>query len=164
MESKSKSRFSLRSCLWATFSNTFSYSIVRSTKIHSKSVIIIYRFTQLVILSYIIGYDIIWNKGYQQFDSVTSTVSTKVKGLGYLNESAQSNSTIDNILIFDSADYVIPPNENSAIFIMTNFIETIQTRGVCEAPAFSNAICNEDFDCNKEELRVDWGYTHWQMH
>ena len=73
------------------------------------------------------------NKGYQQFDSVASTVSTKVKGLGYLNESGQSNSTIDNLLIFDTADFVIPPNENSAIFIMTNFIETIQTRGVCEA-------------------------------
>jgi P2X purinoceptor 4 len=87
----------------------------------------------LLVLLFLIRYDIILNKGYQQFDSVASTVSTKVKGLGYLNESGQSNSTIDNLLIFDTADYVIPPNENSAIFIMTNFIETIQTRGVCEA-------------------------------
>ncbi len=74
------------------------------------------------------SYDIIWNKGYQRFDAVTSTVKTKVKGLGYYNLNTNSllvqlNSTLvpmsKKFRIFDTADYVIPPNEYNAIFIMT---------------------------------------------
>jgi hypothetical protein len=37
------------------FSGTFSYSTVRSATIESKAVGIVYRITQLCILSYIIG-------------------------------------------------------------------------------------------------------------
>jgi hypothetical protein len=74
-------------------------------------------------------------------------VTTKVKGLGYysLNTNSQMvqlNSTLEpmskKFRIFDTADYVIPPNEYNAIFIMTNFIETIQTIGNCDAVCFRN--------------------------
>ena len=34
--------------------------------------------------------------------------------------------------IFDTSDYIIPPNEFNSIFVMTNFIQTVQTLGVCE--------------------------------
>ena len=71
----------------------------------------------------IISYDIIWNKGYQATDTASSTVTSKVKGLGFINfntnKSAISNQLIakdmidqfnDNVKfrIFDTADYIIP--------------------------------------------------------
>jgi hypothetical protein len=85
---------------------------------------------------------------------VTSTVTTKVKGLGFLvkgssheellkitheeydvfdviNERLPVNSS-KSFRIFDTSDYIIPPNEYNSIFIMTNFIETHQTAGICE--------------------------------
>ncbi len=33
--------------------------------------------------------------------------------------------------VFDTADYIVPPNEYNSIFIMTNFIETFQNKGLC---------------------------------
>lgn len=86
-----------------------SYSTVRLAKVQSIQVALIFRLIQLVIIGYIIGwerkkvlfsfriremvnsfvlsktrYTIIYEKGYQQLDSVSSAVTTKVKGLGYL--------------------------------------------------------------------------------
>jgi hypothetical protein len=34
--------------------------------------------------------------------------------------------------ILDTADYIIPPNEYNSIFIMTNYIQTVQTQGMCD--------------------------------
>ena len=45
---------------------------------------------------------------------------------------------LNKITIFDLSidsfvsDYIIPPNEYNSIFIMTNYIETIQTQGDCD--------------------------------
>ena len=69
---------------------------------------------------------------------MTSTVSTKVKGLGYVdlnNRKSNSNQfrSKNNFQVFDTPDYVIPPNEYNAIFIMTNYIETVQSQGYCDA-------------------------------
>ena len=44
-----------KACLQAVFSGTVTYSTVRSANIESKAVAIVYRITQLAILSYIIG-------------------------------------------------------------------------------------------------------------
>lgn len=73
-------------------------------------------------------WDLILNKGYQTFESVSSVVTTKVKGQGYV----PLNKSIDMKLIksdkrylekqyeldpkveykiLDTADYVIPPSE-----------------------------------------------------
>ena len=80
-------------------------------------------------------YDIYWNKGYQVFDVVTSTVTTKVKGLGYVKFDSNGYNQINDhsfidftdykgfnninnhakfgqingYRVFDTADYVIPP-------------------------------------------------------
>ncbi|CAF1510327.1 unnamed protein product, partial [Didymodactylos carnosus] len=46
--------------------------------------------------------------------------------------------------------YVIPPSENNAVFIMTNFIQTEQTRSVCqESPTTQEATCYNDEMCKK---------------
>lgn len=45
----------------------------------------------------------LWEKGYQETDSVVSSVTTKVKGVTLTNTSALGAT------IWDVADYVIPP-------------------------------------------------------
>lgn len=58
----SKAAINVKACCKTVFSETISYSTVRSAHIESKSVAIVYRLAQLGILTYIIGYDIILNK------------------------------------------------------------------------------------------------------
>lgn len=71
------------------FTHFFTYSTARSAQINSYSVGIIYRIAQFIVLSYIIGYELIMNKGYQKFESVSSVVTTKVKGQGFVPMNAK---------------------------------------------------------------------------
>lgn len=45
----------------------------------------------------------VWEKGYQETDSIVSSVTTKVKGV------ATTNTSELGFRIWDVADYVIPP-------------------------------------------------------
>jgi P2X purinoceptor 4 len=139
----------------------FKYSSVVTVDIDDFKIGLVYRFVQFFILAYIIGYsvkldlkfklnkinykryELLYKKGYQSFDVASGTVTTKVKGFGVL---PIKNLTIDEHVvalndgtlppnlytIFDTADYIIPPNEFNSIFVMTNFVQTVQTPGVCE--------------------------------
>lgn len=95
------------------------------------------------------SYELIRNKGYQTFDTVSSVVTTKVKGQGYVpvNRTLNRHDIVDEIEYYerlfalhpnisyhmlDTADYVIPPNEYNSVFIMSNFLKTDQIRGSCE--------------------------------
>ena len=72
-------------------------------------------------------WDIIRNKGYQAFDTVSSAVTTKVKGLAYVHNAtarqtikALSNdklvfNTGKEYRLFDVGDYVIPPIEYNSV-------------------------------------------------
>jgi hypothetical protein len=66
------------------FYDAFTYSTVRSATIKSHGVGIVYRLAQLSLLFYIVGWELIHNKGYQAFDTVSSVVTTKVKGQGFV--------------------------------------------------------------------------------
>lgn len=143
----------------------FTYSTVRSASIQSTYVGIVYRIVQLILLVYIVGWELYRNKGYQSFDTVSSVVTTKVKGLGYVainqtHDRASNRSNPDyypdlfalkpevQYKIYDTADYIIPPNEYNSIFIMTNFIETQQSQGFCDEEANKyKAQCETDADC-----------------
>ena len=139
----------------------FTYSTVRSASIQSTYVGIVYRIVQLILLVYIVGWELYRNKGYQSFDTVSSVVTTKVKGLGYVainqtHDRASNRSNPDyypdlfalkpevQYKIYDTADYIIPPNEYNSIFIMTNFIETQQSQGFCDEVShfFLNSYLN----------------------
>ena len=87
----------LRSCMF----DMFTYSTVRSASIQSTYVGIVYRIVQLILLAYIIGWELYHNKGYQAFDTVSSVVTTKVKGLGYV----AINQTRDTSLNKSAPDY-----------------------------------------------------------
>jgi hypothetical protein len=63
-------------------------------------------------------WSIVYKKGYQRFDTVSSTVTTKVKGLGWINATNTSrshNNGLGNFRLFDTADYVIPGNEYNSV-------------------------------------------------
>lgn len=125
-----------------------SYTTERSASIKSFKVGFVYRLAQALILAYIFGWELYHNKGYQIFDTVSSVVTTKVKGQGFipLNSSIdqkkleQGSNFFDKLYLLksdldyqmiDTADYVIPPNEYNSIFIMTKFLKTKQQQGKC---------------------------------
>ncbi|XP_033748948.1 P2X purinoceptor 4-like isoform X1 [Pecten maximus] len=124
----------------------FEYDTPKIVHIKSKKVGVINRFLQLVIIGYIIGYAIIFKKGYQKFDTIQSAVTTKVKGVAYLNGSEVPNLESS---LWDVADYVVPPQENNAFFVITNLIVTPnQAQGVCgEDKKVPGANCTSDATC-----------------
>lgn len=126
----------------------FSYETPKIVQIKSIVIGIIGRLIQIIIIAYIIGFAIVYKKGYQEFSAVESSVTTKVKGVVFTNFSDDEFNS--NIIhrewyrrIWDVADYVIPPSENGATFIATNIVITSnQTRGTCnEDPDIAGAVC-----------------------
>ncbi|KAK3083670.1 hypothetical protein FSP39_001104 [Pinctada imbricata] len=123
----------------------FEYDTPRIVHIRSKKVGIINRFIQLCIIAYVIGYAIVWKKGYQEFGSIQSAVTTKLKGIATVNTTLHPNIQE----IWDVADYVVPPQENNAFFVVTNLIVTPnQTIDSCpEDSEVPGARCNSTSDC-----------------
>jgi cation transporter protein len=82
-----------------------------------------------------------YKRGYQDRDpSLISSITLKVKGIGTFDK----NQT----MTLDNADFVIPPQENNALFIMTNFIRTEQQRKSCaEGLDIREATCKNDTYC-----------------
>jgi hypothetical protein len=131
-------------------STFFEYETPRVVHIHSRRVGIIQRLIQITIIVYI-ALCVIWTKkGYQEVDYAISATTTKLKGVSVINYS-RLNITIPGGFhgsrVWDTADYVIPPQENDALFLMTNVIVTPgQRQGQCpEDPSL--APCQEHSDC-----------------
>lgn len=129
------------------------YETVKIIDIKNKKVGALYRFIQLIIISYVIGFVIVYKKGYQEFDEVISTATTKLKGTTYVDFGKFNSSLFNGIRTYDPADYVIPPQETNAVFIMTNMIITPkQTQSKCpEDPKFKEVHCTSDSDCPEKE-------------
>ena len=144
----------------------FEYDTPRIVHIESKKVGVLSRLVQALILSYIIGYVIVYQKGYQQFCQVESAVTTKVKGIAFTNYTdkelinvARENRYLYN-RIWDVTDYVIPPVENNAFFVMTNVIITPnQTLATCpEDPNVHGYLpCNRTRKCVEGDI---WTMGH----
>ncbi|CAF0726137.1 unnamed protein product [Adineta steineri] len=124
-------------------SSVTEYETPKIITIHSYSIALTCRFVQLLILFYAFGYLMWYKRGYQDRDpSLISSVTLKVKGVASVNR----NETIT----LDNADYVIPPQENNAIFIMTNFIQTDQQPKRCgEGVDITASVCTNDTQCKK---------------
>ncbi|CAB4058236.1 P2RX4 [Lepeophtheirus salmonis] len=98
----------------------FEYDTVKVVRIESKYAGILSRLVQIFIISYVIGYVLLYQKGYQKFDSVHSSINTKVKGVLVTNYSDDefSNYVVHHHYkslynkIWDVNDYVIPAKEN----------------------------------------------------
>lgn len=115
----------------------FSYETPKIVHIRSRAVGVLSRLVQLAILGYIIGYVLVYKKGYQEFSDVESSATTKVKGIVYTNFSDDEFDPriLDRDLyrrVWDVADYVIPPSENGAVFVATDVLITSnQTQSEC---------------------------------
>jgi P2X purinoceptor 4 len=128
----------------------FDYDTPKIVHIRSKKVGFINRFLQIIVIAYIALYVIWWDKGYQETDTAVSATTTKLKGVSLTNYS-QLNITIaggvNGTRIWDVADYVVPPQENDAFFVMTNVIITPQqTQGICPEDV-QLSKCSSDDDC-----------------
>ena len=99
----------------------------------------------------------VYNKGYQETDKVVSAVTPKVKGLVLTNF---TDTELVNVpvewkhlynRIWDVTDFVVPAQENNALFVMTNVVITPnQTRSVCPEKGVWN--CTTDSDCPKGDV------------
>ncbi|GAV00368.1 hypothetical protein RvY_11229-2 [Ramazzottius varieornatus] len=131
----------------------FEYDTPKIVHIQSLHIGITYRFVQLVIISYVIGWVLVYKKGYQETDNVESSVTSKVKGVVLTNFTLDPNATADEekLRVWDTADYVIPPQENGAFFVTTNIIMSPnQEQGICPEDYSSRqlgASCSTGFDC-----------------
>lgn len=119
--------------------------------INSLPIAITCRVVQLLILMYAFAYILWYKRGYQDRDSsLLSSVTLEANGIGVY--------TKDRIMTVDNADYIVPPEENNALFIMTNYIETDQQRGFCaESTDIRDSSCKQDLECEKKRKnRVIW--------
>jgi len=115
------------------------FDTIKFVTVHSLKLGTIHRSIQVAVLLYIVLYSIWLSKGYQEHTNANGVVFTKVKGLGYTNES-------DSISIYDSSDLVTPPTEPNAIFIITAMLVTNQQSDtVCTA--YDTYNCTKDEDC-----------------
>ena len=139
----------------------FEYDTPKIVHIRSKKIGILSRTVQAGVIAYIVGYVLVYNKGYQELDKAVSAVTAKVKG------NVLTNFTDDELAnvplqwrhlyrrVWDVSDFVVPPVENNAFFVMTNIIITPnQTRSECpETAGVSN--CVEDSQCQKGSTKIE---------
>ncbi len=91
------------------FKEFFSYTTVKEAKTYNLKIAIVYRTIQFTVIWYVLGYDITQNKSYQATESGTSTVVTKVKGIGYThyNTSNSMNSSSYNLININQENFKI---------------------------------------------------------
>ncbi|XP_031161635.1 P2X purinoceptor 7 isoform X1 [Sander lucioperca] len=87
---------------------------------------------------------LLWNRSYQQFDLVVSSVTTKVKGI------AQTHLPGVGDEVWDVVDYSGPPQDKNSFFVVTNVIMTKnQKQGKCPEVPLKGKLCRTDKDCEK---------------
>uniref|UniRef100_A0A674PPF2 P2X purinoceptor n=1 Tax=Takifugu rubripes TaxID=31033 RepID=A0A674PPF2_TAKRU len=94
-----------------------------------------------------------WNRKYQEFDLVVSSVTTKVKGV------AQTNLPGVGEVVWDVVDYSGPAAQSkNSFFVLTNVLVTRnQKQGKCPEIPQNGRLCNKDQDCKK-------GYSDLHSH
>ncbi|XP_051828718.1 P2X purinoceptor 4 [Antechinus flavipes] len=139
----------MAACSASLSSFFFEYDTPRIVLIRSRKVGLMNRGVQLLILAYVIGWVFVWEKGYQEMDSVVSSSTTKVKGV------ALTNTSDLGLRIWDVADYVIPAQQENALFIMTNMIATLnQRQSTCAELPSAETKCKSDDDCSSGSIDV----------
>ncbi|KAL5496262.1 hypothetical protein EMCRGX_G012507 [Ephydatia muelleri] len=126
---------------WGTLASfAFDYDTPKIVRIQNKKVGALYRLFQLGIMGFMIGYSIIYSKGYQDKDNVFG-------GSHYENCQGSTGAQV-----YDPADYVVPPQEPNSFFVMTNMWVTCdQSYGFCgEDPSVQGSNCTGPSDCVKQ--------------
>lgn len=72
------------------------YETPKIVMIHSYAITILLRFLQIILLIYSVFYLLIYEKGYQKQDtSIISSITLKVKGIGYIYTSKNLSYIVD---------------------------------------------------------------------
>ena len=134
----------------------FEYKTPKIVHIKSKKIGMMSRSVQALVIAYVVGYVLVYRKGYQEADQVVSAVTVKVKGNALTNF---TDAELANIppewrylyrRVWDVPDLIVPPVENNAFFVTTNLVTMPdQTRGECPDVGVWN--CSEHIDCPKGE-------------
>uniref|UniRef100_A0A8C9ZPG8 P2X purinoceptor n=1 Tax=Sander lucioperca TaxID=283035 RepID=A0A8C9ZPG8_SANLU len=120
----------------------FDYQTPKTLVIPDIGVGCVFRFGQLLVLLYVVGYVCVVRKAYQETDSVISSVTTKVKGFAF------TNTTDMDPRFWDVADYVIPSQGDNSFFVITNMVVTPnQTQSRCPEVPNPSTTCMDDCDC-----------------
>ncbi|XP_070685236.1 P2X purinoceptor 5-like isoform X2 [Pempheris klunzingeri] len=133
------------------FLSLFDYKTEKYIVAKNKKVGVLYRLIQLSIFGYIIGWVFLSKKGYQETDeAIQSSVITKLKGVSV------TNTTESGLLVWGPEDYVIPPQGEAVLFVITNFFETPNQKvGHCpESPKVLGGHCHDDQDCKEGTMVV----------
>lgn len=116
-----------------------SYYSVRFIKVTHTPLAIAKYLLMILIFCYVIIFQIIVNKGYQEYDRLVGTVFIKTKGAGRMQGG-----------VLDSNDFVFPPTEQNGLIVGTSIATTsLQTQGTCPGNLFQEQ-CQSDADCVKK--------------
>ncbi|XP_062273064.1 P2X purinoceptor 4b [Scomber scombrus] len=131
-----------KGCCQRCLHYVFDYETAKTLVIPSIGVGFVFRFTQFLVVLYVVGYVCVMSKGYQDTDSVISTLTTKVKGLAFTNVSDMEPR------FWDVADFVMPPQSDHSFFVLTNMVITPnQIQSHCPELPNPSTICKDDCDC-----------------
>ena len=137
----------------------FEYDTPKIVHIRSKKIGILSRSVQACVIAYVVGYVMVYRKGYQEVDKVVSAVTAKVKGNVL---TSFTDDELENVRpewrylyrrVWDVTDFVVPPIENNAFFVMTNVVITPnQTRDEC--PEIDAWNCTDDSQCPEGDPNI----------
>ncbi|XP_036383179.1 P2X purinoceptor 7 [Megalops cyprinoides] len=85
-----------------------------------------------------------WNKEYQEYDLVVSSVTTKVKGVALTNVPEVGE------MLWDVVDHSGISQDKNSFFVVTNVLVTKkQKQGKCPEEPLYGKVCRTDKDCEK---------------
>ncbi|XP_056676899.1 P2X purinoceptor 6 [Monodelphis domestica] len=125
------------------------YKTEKYVLIKNRRVGALQRVLQLGILGYVVGWSLVFKRGYQETASDPRvSVITKLKGVSVAQAGVLEGR------VWDEADYTQPPQGEAAFFLVTNFLATPeQVQGACpEHPSVPLAPCISDEDCPAGEI------------
>ncbi|XP_041057919.1 P2X purinoceptor 2 isoform X1 [Carcharodon carcharias] len=132
---------------WAEF---WDYETPKVVVVKNRTLGVIYRIIQLLIILYFAIYVFIIQKAYQERENAPeSSVITKMKGVGISNSSM-------GIKIWDVAEYVNPPEGRDVFSITVRTITTpLQRLHTCpESANVPGSKCTSDLDCVAGEMEL----------
>uniref|UniRef100_A0A3Q2Z1Y8 P2X purinoceptor n=1 Tax=Hippocampus comes TaxID=109280 RepID=A0A3Q2Z1Y8_HIPCM len=96
----------------------------------------------VLVVVFVVSLVMLWNRKYQQFDQVVSSVTAKVKGVAHMQLPGEG------AVIWDEADYSGFLQDKNSFFVVTNIIMTKnQKQGRC--PEVPGRQCQHHSDCER---------------
>lgn len=116
-----------------------SYNTQQQVNILDRYLGITQHIINLLVITYIVGFDLWYCKGYYEYETSRGIVATHVNGDAFVKSSGKSGERF-----FSSEEISYPGLENGNVFVATRVEVRTQKRGVCED---HSKPCEVDDDC-----------------